>query len=179
MTESYIRIDGSVYWLWALFLLVLPFPWVAAAFTAALVHELFHVCMLRICGRKVDSIKVGPFGAALETYGMMPGEEFLCALAGPAGSFLLLLLGRWLPRLAVCGLVQGLFNLLPVYPLDGGRALRYVLQWLVPDHSETAEKIVTAAAVMSTFLISVFFLRELLIVSGILLIRSGILRKRP
>ena len=64
---------------------------------------------------------------------MEPVQEALSALAGPAGSFLMLLLCRVFPEAALWGTVQGLFNLLPVYPLDGGRVLRCAVgekRWL-------------------------------------------------
>ena len=61
-----------------------------------------------------------------------PLKEFVCILAGPVGGFVMLLFVRWLPRTAVCCLVHSMYNLLPVYPLDGGRALRIVVSTCVP-----------------------------------------------
>ena len=66
----------------------------------------------------------------LETGSMTIREELLCALAGPAGSLSLLLVSEWIPRIALCGMVQGLFNLIPAGNLDGGRVLRCLIALL-------------------------------------------------
>ena len=58
---------------------------------------------------------------------MSPIREAICALAGPLGSFSLLLISEYFPEAAVCGLIQGAYNLIPVYPLDGGRLMRCLL----------------------------------------------------
>ena len=117
----------------ALLLLVIPLPWLAGALTAAVFHELCHILAVRIAGGKILRIIVTGRGASIETTPLSPKAAFFSTLAGPGGSFLLAAMGWYFPVCAVCALVQGIYNLLPVYPLDGGRALRILLQWLFPD----------------------------------------------
>lgn len=113
--------------------LLLPLKWLAAALAAAAVHELCHLAAVRALGGKVYSLTIGPTGAVMDASVTGRGREILAAAAGPAGSLLLLLLIRLAPRVALCGLIQGLFNLLPLYPLDGGRMLRAALEGRVPE----------------------------------------------
>ena len=119
-----LQISGTMMLSGALMLLVLPLQWVAAVLAAALWHELCHIFAVRLCGGSVHSMNVGDSGTVLECRAMTAGKELICVLAGPLGSILLLCLVTWFPRLALCGCFHGLYNLIPVYPLDGGRALR-------------------------------------------------------
>ena len=74
----------------------------------------------------------------MEVSGLDTKGELLCALAGPVGSLLLALLP--FPMLALCGLCQGLFNLLPIMPLDGGRVLGCILEMTLPQYRKKIER---------------------------------------
>lgn len=121
--------------LWAALLLTLPPVPVLAAAVAAGFHELCHYAAIRLSGGAVLGLRIGAGGMVMQTLPMTPGREVLCALAGPVGSLLLVGLGRVVPYVAACGLIQGLYNLLPLYPLDGGRVLARCLELAVPRHA--------------------------------------------
>lgn len=126
-----IRISGvATLWL-ALLLLVLPLPWIVAAIVAAAFHEGCHILAIRLCGGSIHDLKIGQRGASMSVAILTPWQELVCALAGPLGSFLLILTADIFPRLAVCALFHGVYNLLPIYPMDGGRALHCILTMLL------------------------------------------------
>lgn len=124
--------SGALLLLLALALLMLPMQWVGAAILAAVFHELCHYGAVRLCGGRVRTVSAGLSGARMHVVGLSTGGELLCALAGPAGSLGLLLFAKWLPRTAVCAGFQGLYNLLPIYPLDGGRVIRCLAEMIFP-----------------------------------------------
>ncbi|NLX04481.1 MAG: CBS domain-containing protein [Phycisphaerae bacterium] len=122
---------------------------VGVVFLCILLHELGHCLMARRYGVVVESITLLPIGgmAAMRSLPHSPGAEFLIALAGPAVSFGLagglaglayvlhgpqifsLALDHHeaapiLLLLATLNLFLGGFNLVPAFPLDGGRLLR-------------------------------------------------------
>lgn len=120
-----IRPDACV--ILAAVLLILPLNWFFAWLLAIVVHELCHYLALKAMGVPVYSVCITSAGAFMETGYLTPFTEFFSALAGPLGALLLLLAGGRFPALSVCACIHSMFNLLPVFPLDGGRAFRCVL----------------------------------------------------
>ena len=111
-------------------------------FASVLAHEMSHALVARRLGLKVEGITLFIFGGAttIDSDSRSPREEALIAIAGPAtslalgGIFLAIDLAITQPQvgaligwLGVVNLVLGLFNLIPGFPMDGGRVLRAVL----------------------------------------------------
>jgi Zn-dependent protease len=122
--------------------------WSLAAVTAALffasilAHELSHAIVATRFGLKVDGITLFIFGGvtAIDEDTRTPRQEALIALAGPLtsiaiGGVLLLVnvaisqpqVGAVLGWLGFINVMLGLFNLIPGFPMDGGRVLRAIL----------------------------------------------------
>ena len=127
--ENRVKITPGFYLMGALALLMLPLRWVIGALLAAMVHEVFHCIAVFLCGGQVRSLSLGTFGARIEASPMSAERDALCSLAGPLGSFSMVLTAEYFPEAALFGLIQGVYNLLPLYPLDGGR----ITQCLLPE----------------------------------------------
>ena len=106
--------------------LLLPLRVLLGIVLAAAVHELGHLTAMYFLGVPVLGIVFRPSGARIEAGPMEPGTEILCALAGPVAGAVTIFAWKWFPELAVAGLVQTVFNLIPIYPLDGGRVARNI-----------------------------------------------------
>lgn len=128
-------VNGAALIALALAVLLLPLRWLGAAILAAVVHELCHWAAVKLCGGRVQRMSAGILGAEMAVSGLSPWQELFCALAGPAGGLVLLSLSRFLPRTALCAGLQSLYNLLPIYPLDGGRALRCLCAMILPERA--------------------------------------------
>ena len=123
--------------------LVDALPLVVALFTSIVLHELGHALMARRYGIGTNDITLYLIGgiARLNRLPRSAGPELLIALAGPAVNVVIaavlagmMALGVHHPLLyQVLGLNVALvlFNLLPIFPMDGGRVLRALLSgWL-------------------------------------------------
>lgn len=124
-----VRLSGSFYALLALALMTVPLPWIFAWICAALVHELGHIAAVCLLGHQIQSISLEWGGTRIVT-DALGDVEWICAAAGPVCGSLALLLAKRFPVFALSAFVQTIFNLLPVYPLDGGRILLSFLRMI-------------------------------------------------
>ena len=134
--KSRVRITGGFWLLIAWFWWANGWRLLATVLLAAAVHEAGHLLMLRLLGVGMESLRVSVFGAEIRPEGtyISYGGELAALLAGPAAN---LLCGMALALSGSCWLVPagahltlGCFNLLPIRPLDGGRALYLLVSWL-------------------------------------------------
>lgn len=130
MRSSFFSVQPDFCVLIALSLFMLPVQWIGGWVFAAAIHELFHILMMRILRIRILSIGLGASGAVIVSEPMTPFQELLCALAGPLGGLSALLLLRLAPQIALSAAIQSSYNLLPVYPLDGGRAVKCAVAFL-------------------------------------------------
>ena len=101
----------------------------AALCIAATVHELGHLLALQILDVRISGVTFAMTGPVLRCDAPPAASgQILAALSGPAAGILLYLLirDRW-QLLGEISLFLSLLNLLPVPPLDGGRALRVIV----------------------------------------------------
>jgi len=120
--------------------------WIPVLFISVLFHELAHAAMIGIFGYGPSEIVLGGIGGAtMNKRVAKPWQDVLISLAGPVSSFALAFLIQliyfrvpfaqrdpmmvaFLPLLIAANLWWGVFNLLPISPLDGGHAVRNFLR---------------------------------------------------
>jgi stage IV sporulation protein FB len=137
-------------------------------FAIVLIHELGHVVAAKSFGWRVMEVQLLPFGgvAVVEESGNVPAhEELWVALAGPlqnawmaAFAYGMKQLGWndpvWWEYFMQANLWIGLFNLLPVLPLDGGKALVSLLSYQLSYHKVL--RFCTGLSLLLSFMIVCF-----------------------
>ncbi len=166
----------------------------ALFFVSLVLHEFGHAIIAHLHNVKVSAITLFVFGgvAELESEPRSAKSEFWIAVAGPVVS-LVLSLGFWIAKevvelifvapivasvigyLALINLVLAIFNLLPAFPLDGGRILRAAF-WSRTNDLLLASRVASQSGkVLATLLIAlgILALFQGVVVGGIWQIMIG------
>jgi len=139
---------------------LLGVAFIVLLFTCVLLHELGHAMMARRFGVRTRQIVLYPIGGVASLEGIPSGAaELLIAIAGPlvnvvlAGLLLIVKVvfaipwpvspqemvtsGSLMPLLLVANIALFLFNLVPAFPMDGGRVLRATLSFFMTHEKAT------------------------------------------
>jgi len=138
-------------------------------FISVLIHELVHSIISNKLGLLVNRITLFLFGGVAEIMDEPKDAktEFLIAFAGPFTSLVLAFLFFLISRIFLgsellyngfhilyqMNLILAIFNMLPGFPLDGGRVLRSIIWWITKSY-ELATKFATISGkIIASFLI--------------------------
>ena len=120
--------------------------WAPVLFISILFHELAHAAAIAMFGYGSSHIVLGGIGGVtINERRARPWHDMIISAAGPLSSFALAWICRrielrvayvardpmlrvFLPLMFVAGILWGIFNLLPIPPLDGGKAFRNLLR---------------------------------------------------
>lgn len=136
-------------------------------FASVAFHELAHSWVAQRYRLKIESITLFIFGGVAQLKGEPPHPraEFWIAIAGPLSSFLLSVVFFFLTMnttggskalfayLARLNLILGIFNLIPGFPMDGGRVLRSAIWGKKKDYFYATQKASSVGKGIALFLI--------------------------
>ena len=150
-------------------------------FISVFLHELGHSFAAKKFGMDTRSITLYPFGgiAMINMSNMTPKSEMIISAAGPATNFLIMLLS--IPAMIMSvpfsievfflNTIMCFFNMIPAFPMDGGRVLRAAMSLKLDSYTATVYCIRISGIFSALFLFCgiIFSLISLIIVGMVLL----------
>lgn len=170
--------------------------YIIALFTCVVLHEFGHALTARRFNVVTKHITLLPIGgvASMEKMPEKPSQEIMVALAGPAVNIVIAaLLWFWLSithanlsldevsgnnssflfQLLVVNIFLAIFNLLPAFPMDGGRVLRATLASFMEHHKATAKAALIGKSFAVIFAVLGIFYNPFLILIAVFLWVGG------
>ena len=139
-----IRIDLKIFIFLIVFYFTKQIELYSIIMIFAIIHEMGHMLMGILLDLKPEKVEIMPFGVAvsfklkLEDYNekiknarKIELKKIAIAIAGPLTNLILILIFLYLPntnkKIVYANLLIMLFNLIPIFPLDGGRILKSMI----------------------------------------------------
>lgn len=127
-----IKVDLKIFLIIFLYILTQNITIFAITFICIFLHELGHAITGIILGLKIKKININILGLSIEfeNYGKARNKNRIFVdMAGPLVNIVFLIIASILEEeiIAYINLILAIINLLPIYPLDGGRILKNVL----------------------------------------------------
>ena len=141
------KIDLKIFILLVLFYFTKQIHIYACLMLFAMIHEMGHLLAGLLLGMKPEKIEIKPFGFSInfrlttkdynkkiKKANLLEIKKFIIALAGPITNLIIIIIALnmkgniWQILIIIyTNILLIIFNILPVYPLDGGRIIKYIL----------------------------------------------------
>lgn len=164
---THVEIDISVIVVFFVFFIFGQIQNALISFLVVFLHEMTHAAVAKLLGYQIERIKMFALGGVVvikEKASASLFHEILIALSGPAANFLMTFAAFCLfdiqevhyspwEFLIYSNLAIGIFNLLPIIPLDGGRIVREIFTYFIG-----IKKSIKILGALSIFISSILFL---------------------
>ena len=175
---------------WFFILLLFGVNTFVTLFIGVLIHELAHTFVAKKYKIPVDNVYLSFLNgaAAIDTTYTPYHQTILISVAGPISNLLLsgigwvilhnggstTFLAGFLSIFVYYNLVLGVFNLLPIYPMDGGRITKAICQWVTkPTIGRKINGVITIVASILLFAFSIYTSMYLMAIFSILFVYVG------
>jgi len=164
-----IRINIQIFAAIAIFILTNQIEIYAWLMLFALVHELAHMCTGLLLKLPPKTLEIQPFGVGIifENFENTEKNKIIIAMAGPLINIIIAIIGNFInlefkTMIVNSNILLAIFNLIPIYPLDGGRILKSIIRmnndkWKTEDIiNKISNILMVTISVISSFMILIY-----------------------
>ena len=192
-----IKINLNIFLFVILFILTNQIEIYSLVMLFALIHELGHLLCGVLLGFEAECLRIMPLGFSIhfktniDDYNIKIGKsnfltikKLFINIAGPITNLIIILIGylmKWNSNILYANLIIFIINMIPIYPLDGGRIVKNVLKILIGNRKsrEYANKISNFFVIVITVIssIAVYYYQNIAIVLALIFLWTLIINE--